>query len=170
MDLMIHDIDLILELVDVPVERVDASGASVLTSHIDIANARIQFANGCVANVTASRISQKSERRMRLFQPNAYFSVDFGNRSLDIRRKGDQEMLPGIPDIQSETLALPDRDALAEEIRSFVDAVQTGSAPVVSGRDGLRALKTATEITRQLEANRLTRQQWASANSNRSQQ
>jgi len=161
MDLMIHDIDLILDLVDAPVERVEASGAPVLTSQIDIANARIQFANGCVANVTASRVSQKSERRMRLFQSNAYFSVDLSNGTLDIRRRGDREIMPGIPDIESEHLTLPGGDALADEIRSFISCVRTGRAPVVGGRDGLRALEAVVEIGRQLEANRLTREEWS---------
>lgn len=160
MDLMIHDIDLILDLVDAPVERVEASGASVLTSHIDIANARIQFANGCVANVTASRVSQKSERRMRLFQPSAYFSVDLSDGTLDMRRRADREIMPGIPDIESEHLTLPGGDALADEIHSFVDCIRTGREPVVSGRDGLRALEAVVEIGRKLEANRRTREEW----------
>lgn len=153
MDLMIHDIDLVLELVGAPVERVEASGASVLSSQVDIANARIQFSTGCIANVTASRASLKSERRMRLFQRNAYLSADLGNCTLDIRRRAGGQRNPGLLEIETERLALTSVDALASEIRAFVDSVRHGRAPLVSGIDGLRALETAVEVTRQMEAN-----------------
>jgi len=155
LDLMIHDIDIILNLVGKPVARIDANGVSVISRDIDIANARIQFANGCVANVTASRVSLKSERKMRLFQSNAYIALDFQNRSLDVRRKGDGEVHPGIPDIHSEKIEFESGDALLSEITAFLVCIRDHSRPVVDGNDGLRALGTAIEISRQLRDNPL---------------
>jgi predicted dehydrogenase len=150
LDLMIHDIDLILNLVKSPVERIDASGSQVLSQAIDIANARVLFANGCVANVTASRISLKQERRMRLFQSDAYFSADMSGQRLEVRRKSDKEMFPGIPAIDSESLDLDSIDALESEIRAFATSVLEGRPPVVSGEDGLRALEMATAVIAQV--------------------
>lgn len=152
LDLMIHDIDIILDLVDAEVERIDAKGVPVLTHDTDIANARIVFRNGTVANVTASRVSLKVERKMRLFMPSAYFSVDFQNRVLTCHRKGDKEMFPGIPEIISEESVFESGDALKEEIRHFIDCVRTRREPLVSGHAGRRALAAATEITRLLKA------------------
>jgi predicted dehydrogenase len=151
LDLMIHDIDIILDLVDSGVERIDAKGVAVLTGDIDIANARIAFKNGSVANVTASRVSLKVERKMRLFMPNAYVSVDFQNRVLACHRKGQGEMFPGVPEIVSEESVFENGDALMEEIRHFVGCVREGREPLVSGQAGRRALATATEITRLLD-------------------
>ncbi len=150
LDLMIHDIDIILALVDAPVERIDASGGAVLTSGLDIANARLNFASGCVANVTASRISLKSERKMRLFRPSCYESVDFQNRILTRHRTGDKEMFPGVPEIVSEESVYPDADALNAEIRDFIDAILGQHPPKVTGHDGRRALATALAITRMI--------------------
>ncbi|MCU0734839.1 MAG: Gfo/Idh/MocA family oxidoreductase [Methylotetracoccus sp.] len=152
LDLMIHDIDIILDIVDAEVDRIDAKGVPVLTNDTDIANARIVFRNGCVANVTASRVSLKVERKMRLFMPSAYFSVDFQNRVLTCHRKGDKEMFPGIPEILSEESVFESGDALKEEICHFVDCVRTRGEPLVSGHAGRRALATATEISRLLKA------------------
>lgn len=151
LDLMIHDIDIILDLVDSEVERIDAKGVTVLTSDTDIANARLTFRNGCVANVTASRASLKVERKMRMFMPNRYISVDFQNRVLAEYRKGDKEMFPGIPEILSEESTFENGDALMEEIRHFVGCIETGREPLVSGSAGRRALATAIEITRLLQ-------------------
>ncbi len=150
LDLMIHDIDIILALVDSEVERIDASGTAVLTQGTDIANARILFKNGCVANVTASRISLKMERKMRMFRPNSYVSVDFQNRILTKHRTGKKEMFPGIPEIDTEELVFDSGDALLEEIKHFVNCIQTGKNPLVSGEAGKRALATAIQITRLL--------------------
>ncbi len=155
LDLMIHDIDIILNLVGRPVTRIDANGVPVISNDIDIANARIQFDNGCVANVTASRVSLKSERKMRLFQSNAYIALDFQNRSLDVRRKGEGETHPGIPDIHSEQVACDSGDALMSEIKAFLGSIRRGERPIVSGEDGMRALATAIEIGRQLRENPL---------------
>ncbi|MBD3610356.1 MAG: hypothetical protein HUJ30_07375 [Gammaproteobacteria bacterium] len=133
-----------------PVKKIDAKGVSVLSKDIDIANARLEFENGCVANVTASRAGMKSERKMRLFQHDAYISVDFGNKKLGIHRKGDGEMFPGISEIDSKEQVFEAGDALLSEIESFLQAINTGSEPVVSGEAGKRALETAMEITRLL--------------------
>jgi predicted dehydrogenase len=147
LDLMIHDIDIILALADSELERIDASGTAVLTKDTDIANARLLFKSGCVANVTASRISLKSERKMRLFRPNSYVSVDFQNRVLTRHRTGTKEMFPGIPDIETEESIFENGDSLLEEIKHFVDCVQTGKSPLVSGEAGRRALATAIQIS-----------------------
>jgi len=152
LDLMIHDIDIILDIVDSEVERIDAKGVTVLTSDTDIANARITFRNGSVANVTASRASLKVERKMRMFMPNRYISVDFQNRVLAQYRKGEREMFPGVPEITSEESVFESGDALMEEIRHFVECIREGREPLVSGVAGRRALATATEITRLLKA------------------
>lgn len=152
LDLMIHDIDIILDIVDGEVERIDAKGVPVLTPDVDIANARIQFVNGCVANVTASRVSLKVERKMRMFMPSAYVSVDFQNRVLTCHRKGQREMFPGIPEILSEESVFENGDALLAEISHFVDCVRTRRTPLVPGEAGRRALATATEITRLLQS------------------
>lgn len=152
LDLMIHDIDIILDLVDCEVDRIDAKGVPVLTGDIDIANARISFKNGSVANVTASRVSQKVERKMRMFMPKAYISVDFQNRVLTRHRKGEGEMFPGIPEIVSEESVFEGGDALLEEIKHFVACIRNRREPLVSGHAGRRALATATEITRLLNA------------------
>ncbi len=151
LDLMIHDIDIILDLVRSPVERIDANGVSVLSRDTDIANVRIQFANGCVANVTASRASVKTERKMRLFQHDSYIAIDFQNKRLQIYRKSDEEQYPGIPEIEAEQRTFEQGDALMSEIRAFLEAVRSGKRPLVSGEDGLRALETALTITEQLK-------------------
>lgn len=150
LDLMIHDIDIILDIVDSEVERIDAKGVTVLTGDTDIANARIAFKSGCVANVTASRVSLKVERKMRLFMPNAYISVDFQNRVLARHRKGDREMFPGVPEILSEESVFENGDALMEEIKHFVSCIRRGGEPLVSGHAGRRALATAIAITQSL--------------------
>ncbi|WP_290632730.1 Gfo/Idh/MocA family oxidoreductase [Aquisalimonas sp.] len=156
LDLMIHDIDIILKLVDRPVVRIDANGAPVISSDIDIANARLQFDNGCVANVTASRVSLKAERKMRLFQRNSYIALDFQQRSLDIRsRVNSGRATPAMEDIHSEQRAFDDGDALRAEITHFVDCIRSGRDPLVTGADGRQALATAIEITRQLRDNPL---------------
>ena len=150
LDLMIHDIDIILALVDSEVERIDASGTAVLTQGTDIANARLLFKSGCVANVTASRISMKMERKMRLFRPSSYISVDFQNRILTKYRTGNKEMFPGIPEIETEESVFEGGDALLEEIKHFINCIQTGENPLVSGEAGRRALATAIQITQLL--------------------
>ncbi len=151
LDLMIHDIDIILALVGSEVERIDASGTAVLTQGTDIVNARLTFKNGCVANVTASRISMKMERKMRMFRPCSYVSVDFQNRILTQHKTGDKEMFPGIPEIETEESVFKNGDALLEEIKHFVNCINTGENPLVSGEAGKKALATAIEISKLLK-------------------
>ncbi len=151
LDLMIHDIDIILALIDQDIDHIEASGTAVLTNDIDIVNARLTFKNGSVANVTASRISMKLERKMRMFRPCSYISVDFQNKVLTKHKTGEKEMFPGIPEIISEESAYENRDALMAEIRHFVDCIQQDKTPLVTGEAGRRALQTAIEITRLLE-------------------
>ncbi len=155
LDLMIHDIDIIQSLVRSPLEKIDASGVGVLTSEIDIANVRLGFANGCVANVTASRVSLKSERKMRFFQRDTYVSVDFQERNLAIFRKGEGEMYPGVPNIASTQYSMDQQDPLREEIAAFLASVRDNTPPLVTGEDGLRALETAIRIGDLLDGQRL---------------
>lgn len=155
LDLMIHDIDIIQSLVRSPLEKIDASGVGVLTNEIDIANARLGFANGCVANVTASRVSLKTERKMRFFQRDTYVSVDFQERTLAVFQKGEGEMYPGVPNITSSQYSLDQQDPLREEIAAFIASVRNHTAPLVPGEDGLRALETAIRIGDLLDENGL---------------
>ena len=148
LDLMIHDIDVIASLVRSPVNRVEAVGVAVLTDKPDIANARITFANGCIANVTASRVSIKRERKIRFFQPDAYLSIDYDQRRAQIFHK--RPPGAGWMDIRAETIEIKEADALADEIDSFLDCVRTRSLPLVSGAEGLRALEIASIISGQL--------------------
>ena len=151
LDLMIHDIDLILELVDAPLDRLDASGAAVISADIDIANARLRFADGCIANVTASRVSPRAERRMRVFQRNAYLALDLQAGELEIqRRRDDAEGPPSMQQIEREKHAIGRRDALADEIGAFLRAIGERSRPVVDAHDGRRALAAAIDIGQQL--------------------
>lgn len=150
LDLMIHDIDLILDLVDSPIARISASGISVLSDTIDIANARIEFENHCVANVTASRISRKRERKLRIFQKDAYLSADLQDKLLAVNRKGETDNAEGFKDITHEEFSFEDNDALNLEVLDFIHAIKSGGRPQVNGEDGRRALQTAIAITTQI--------------------
>ena len=151
LDLMIHDLDLILPLVDSPIADLRASGVSVLTDGIDIANARIEFASGCVANLTASRTSTASLRRMRIFQHHEYLSIDFGDRRIGSARRR-EALIEGEPPLDTETFQQPPGDALMTEVAAFVDAVHHGTPAVVSGREGRDALALALEIDHMIAA------------------
>ncbi len=146
LDLMIHDIDLIEHVVQSPIASIDAIGAPVFTDEIDIANARIRFESGCVADVTASRISLKAERKLRVFQADSYLSIDLQQKLLTrVRKPAVPE--PGLmPAVAVEEQSFEPGDALLAEIESFLAAIRGGTRPVVSGEDGLRALETATRI------------------------
>jgi predicted dehydrogenase len=160
LDLMIHDIDIILSLVNSPVAHIDANGVSVVSDSADIANARLQFANGCVANVTASRISQKKMRKMRMFQSNAYISIDFLKGQSEVFRLVDENepttastmMLGQIERAKKKRTIVyehPEQkeiNALQCELESFLNAIATKTRPVVSGEDGQHALAVAQEI------------------------
>lgn len=151
LDLMIHDIDLIQELVGAPIESIDAIGSSVFSGEIDIVNARLRFADGCVANTTASRISLKQERKIRIFQDDAYLSIDMQQKILSVIRKKDAATpVESAAQVSIEEESFDQGDALRDEIVAFLHAVRTRCEPVVTGEDGLRALETATRIAEQV--------------------
>jgi predicted dehydrogenase len=150
LDLMIHDIDLILSIVGSPVVAVDAIGSSVFSREIDIANARLRFANGCVANATASRVSLKTERRLRLFQDDAYASVDLHQKVLTVIRKRGGLSADGMPQVDIQETTYDQGDALKAEIEAFLEAAASGGTPPVSGEEGLAALKVAVSIAEQV--------------------
>jgi predicted dehydrogenase len=154
LDLMIHDLDIILDLVRRPISAVHAVGVSVVTDEVDIANARLEFEGGCVANLTASRISQKKMRKVRLFQKNSYVSMDFLNGESELfslpahsRPEARAGAIPQLmPGISYRKIPNDGGNALALELADFIRAVETGSAPRVSGRDGALALDAASRI------------------------
>jgi predicted dehydrogenase len=149
LDLMIHDIDIILSMVKSRVKEIHAVGVPVISQHIDIANARIEFRNGCVANVTASRISDKMMRKIRIFEPDAYISIDYAAKEVQVYRKIGEASPDSLPEIVSEQIAIEEKDSLGEEIKAFIQSVITRSIPVVAGEAGKEALKVALEIIEQ---------------------
>jgi predicted dehydrogenase len=149
LDVMIHDIDLLLAMVRSPLRAVEAVGVPVLTPSVDIANARLRFANGCIANVTASRVSLKRERKFRIFQGDAYFSVDFDQRQVRVCRR--EAGADGRPALSFEQLVVVEGDSLANEIDAFVRAVRARETPPVTGWDGLRALEVAHVVRESVE-------------------
>ncbi len=151
LDLMIHDIDIILNMVPSTVKVVNSVGVPVLSNEVDIANARLQFENGCVANVTASRASREAMRKIRIFQSDAYISIDYQERKISIFRKGGEGFpIPGLPNVTMEEKSFEQGDALLVEVQAFIDAVRTGSVPPVTGEDGKRALELALQINKKL--------------------
>ena len=150
LDLMIHDIDIVQTIVGAPITSIDAIGTPVFSDEIDIANARIHFANGCVANATASRVSMKTERKLRVFVDDAYLSLDLQQKILTVIRKRAANEPPGPLPVTIEEQNLDQGDALKAEIESFLECIRAGRAPVVSGEAGLRALETAMRITEQV--------------------
>jgi predicted dehydrogenase len=152
LDLMIHDIDLIQSIVRSDIASIDAIGSRVFSDEIDIANARIRFANGCVANATASRVSLKTERKLRIFEDAAYLSIDLQQKILTLIRKRETSTQPGQLPVSIEEASFEQGDALKAEIDSFLECARTGRTPVVTGEDGLQALETAIRITQQVAA------------------
>lgn len=146
-DLMIHDIDIILNLVHAPVTAIEAYGAPVVTNSIDMATARLKFANGCVADLTASRVSLSAERTMQIFQPDSFLNIDFQAKSFSRASRASTEMFPGIPAINRQDFTFDNSDALQMEIGAFVEAIRMKHKPVVTGEDGMRALETAVRIS-----------------------
>ncbi|MBU0560566.1 MAG: Gfo/Idh/MocA family oxidoreductase [Bacteroidetes bacterium] len=163
-DLMIHDIDIILSLVKSDVKSISASGVAVVSDNIDIANARLEFENGAVANVTASRISQKKMRKMRMFQRDAYIALDFTTGVSEVYRlvsPGDKNLEHfisfgeiGIGEKKKAVIyeqpAQKELNALKYELQLFINAIIDDTVPVVSGSDGLKALKVAEEIIKKI--------------------
>lgn len=165
LDLMIHDIDVLLSVVGDSVRRISASGVCVVSPTPDIANARIEFHNGCVANLTASRLSLKNMRKMRFFQSDAYLSVDFLKRESEILRMSESQ--PDTPEsatavdlgpqlgtrwITHARQAPGETNAIKEELRLFAECIESDGQPVVGVEDGLRALEVAFEILAQMES------------------
>lgn len=145
LDLMIHDIGVILELVPSPVERVESVGVPVLSGSEDIANARITFANGCVANLNTSRVSQKKVREIRVFQPNTYLSLDFMNQKGHLLRKGEAGLMP-------EEVPIESGEPLLLELESFLNCIRGTAVPRVDAKRGSTALEIALQITEQIHA------------------
>jgi predicted dehydrogenase len=149
-DLMIHDIDLVLSLVKSDIVNVSASGIDVLTDHVDIANARLEFANGAVANVTASRVSDRKHRRIRVFEHKHYYGLNFVDQQLDIvspRDTGGER-----PEIVSERIDIEPRMPLDTELEAFIDSVRTGKPPLVDGHAGIEALRVAQLVKERIAA------------------
>lgn len=151
LDLMIHDIDIILNLVKSEITSIQAAGIPVITKHGDIANARLEFASGCVANVTASRISLKNERKLRLFQRDAYISVDFANREITMIRQDGKAKDSIIPGMDINSRCFTKSDALSAELVSFVQSVRNRISPEVTGKMGRDALQVALSIVEQTQ-------------------
>ena len=151
LDLMIHDIDIVLNIVDSPIREISAVGIPVLSASEDIANARLSFENGCIANMTASRISFEKMRKIRIFQSNAYISLDYQNQEgMIYRTEGSR--------IVRERMPLEKDEPLKLEIKSFLECVRASRKPVVPGEHGRHALRVASEITRLLQENPLYRE------------
>lgn len=150
LDIMIHDIDIILSLVQSPVKKLDAVGIPVITPKIDIANTRLEFESGCIANVTASRVSLKQERKLRIFQPERYLSLDYHAQTLsvvDVKNPENRYDFPKTrPTIVPYQVEIDRQEPLKAELQSFVQCVLTGATPVVSGTDGRNALDVAFRI------------------------
>lgn len=150
-DVMIHDLDIILAIDPSEVVSVEAVGVPVLSPKVDIANARLKLASGCTVNLTASRISRDKVRKVRFFQPHMYVSVDYGDQELDVWRVEPQPERR--PKIEGGPVPVEKGEPLGRELQDFVDAVRTGRAPRVTGRDGYRALQLATRVAEAIEEN-----------------
>jgi predicted dehydrogenase len=149
LDLMIHDIDIILSLVQSPVSEVHAVGVPVLTDRVDIANARLQFASGCVANVTASRVSADRVRKIRVFQADTYISLDYATQEITLYRRLPADRAshpPQLPRIVKEDVAVEKEEPLRLELLSFLNAVRHRTRPEVSGEEAVEALRVASHI------------------------
>ena len=164
LDLMIHDIDAILSVVKSEVKQVNASGVSVISDTPDIANARIQFENGCVANLTASRISLKNMRKSRFFQKDAYISVDFLEKQIEVVKMKDAPEKPGDFDmilqnaegvkkqIYFDNPEVGSNNAILDELETFADAIENNTRPIVNLEDGTKALRVALQVIAAFDA------------------
>ncbi|CAI9119761.1 Gfo/Idh/MocA family protein [Brytella acorum] len=154
LDLMIHDLDLVLSLVNSPIESVDALGVAVSSAHEDIANARVRFTNGCVATIAASRISLKTERRMRVFSEEGYLSADFGARELTMINRERGLPLPGTGGFRREAIRWSDHDSLRAEHDAFAASCLDGAPVLVDGMAGVRALDAALKVKESMDLSR----------------
>ena len=146
-DLMIHDIDIVLSLVGKKLTSISATGTPVLTDHVDIANARLEFSNGAVANVTASRVSSKKFRRIRVFGRNSYRAINFVDQQLEVAYPGDIPDGQNYPEIVYESHSITPSQPLDAELEHFIDVVREGGDPLVTGEDGMEALRVAMQVT-----------------------
>lgn len=153
LDLMSHDIDLVLALVNSPLKDLHAVGISLMTESTDLANVRLIFENGCVANLTASRVSNKAERKLRLFQADAYFSLDMAAPSTRIYSRLGEGGTAAVGNLGEQVLPVAKGDALMTEVQSFVAAVTNKRSPVVSGEDGLQTMILAERVMRDIVRN-----------------
>jgi predicted dehydrogenase len=145
-DLMIHDIDIILSLVGDKLISISATGTPVLTDHVDIANARLEFANGAVANVTASRVSNKKFRRIRVFGRNSYRSINLVDQQQEVDYPGEIPEGQNYPEIVYETHSITPSQPLDAELEHFINAIRQGDEPLVTGEDGMEALRVAMQV------------------------
>ncbi|MGV1098962.1 Gfo/Idh/MocA family protein [Thiovibrio sp. JS02] len=152
LDLMIHDIDIILSIVKSPIQTIHTVGVPVFTANTDIANARLIFENGCTANITVSRISKDNIRRIRIFQPNSFISVDYGQKEMAVFKLGKELGEGGLPREEVIKACYVHQDALEMELADFVRCVRERTQPRVSGREGRMALAVAQEIIAQIKA------------------
>jgi len=152
LDLMIHDIDIIMSVVGSEIQSIHAAGAPVICQHADIANVRLQFENGCVANVTASRISTKNQRKIRFFQKDAYIALDFAGQEITLIRRTEIRSDALEAGIKIKRLSFAETDVLEDELSAFIQAVRTRSEPLVSGHTGRKALAVALRIMNQIDA------------------
>ncbi len=150
-DLMIHDIDIVLSLVPSELRYISAVGARVITDHVDIANARLEFENGAIVNVTASRVSAKKFRRIRIFAESCYLALNFEDQQIDVARPGVAPEAGGFAPILNESIQVTPRPPLDAELEDFVDCVRTGRNPVVGGEAGVRALQVAHEVRQRID-------------------
>ena len=150
-DLMIHDIDIVLSLVPSELRYISAVGARVITDHVDIANARLEFEDGAVVNVTASRVSSKKFRRIRIFAESCYLALNFDDQQIDVARPGVRPEGGGFAPIISESIQVTPRPPLDAELEDFVDCVKSGRDPVVDGETGVRALQVAHEVRQRID-------------------
>ena len=145
LDLMIHDIDIVLDLVKSPVQSIEAVGARIVSKTEDLANARLYFKNNAVCNLTASRVTPDKQRRIRIFQDNAYISMDYITKEVTLSRKK-------AGGVHHEEIEIPPSDALNDELSDFIDCVRYNRRPLVSGSEGRQALAVALEISKQIRS------------------
>ena len=152
MDLMVHELDIIASLVNSEVVKIEAVGIPILTQKIDLANARLEFADGAIANITASRVSAERLRKLRVFQPNEYYSLDYAEQQVGMFKLVPPKIAGALPEIVAQGLEVKKREPLLAEIESFVSAVSAKTAPVVTGAAGRRALALAIEVLDKIKA------------------
>jgi len=150
-DLMIHDIDIIFSLVGSPITHISATGLPVITNHVDIANARLEFENGCIANVTASRVSHKRLRRIRVFEEHRYEALNFIDQQIETVSTSPVQEAQEWPEIVRDKIEIEPRQPLDEELADFIETIQHGGHPLVDGATGLEALRVAMEVKEKIE-------------------